>query len=88
MNDSNNHSGAWVTFTYANAVASLGLTLAGVLFLPIDLWIKGYLVMGISMITSSTIILTKTMRDRQESTKLVNKIEEAKTERLLAGLQS
>jgi hypothetical protein len=87
MNDIN-HSNAWISFTYLNAVMSLGLTLGAVVFLPVDLWIKGYLVMGISMVTSSTVILTKTMRDRQETTKLVNKIEEAKTERLLAGLQT
>lgn len=88
MNDANNHSGAWITFTYANMIASAALTFGGLFFLPVDLWIKGYMLMGVTMLVTSTVILTKTLRDRQESTKLVNKIEEAKTERILAGLKS
>jgi hypothetical protein len=88
MNDTANHSSAWVSFTYINMLASATLTLGGLFFLPIDLWIKGYMLMGVVMLTTSTIILTKTLRDRQESTRLVNKIEEAKTERLLAGLKT
>ncbi len=88
MNDTPRHSSAWVTFTYANMVGSLVLTLGGLFFLPLDLWIKGYMLMGVAMLTSSTVILTKTLRDQQEATKLVSRIEEAKTERLLAGLNT
>jgi hypothetical protein len=88
MNENATHSGAWISFTYINMIASLALTLGGLFFLPIDLWIKGYMLMGVTMLTTSTVILTKTLRDRQESSRLVNKIEEAKTERLLAGLKS
>jgi hypothetical protein len=68
-------------------IASLSLTLGGIFFLPIDLWIKGYLVMGVTMLVSSTIIVTKTMRDVQESGRLVNKLEEARTEKLLASIK-
>ncbi len=88
MNDNATHSSAWISFTYINMIASLALTLGGLFFLPIDLWIKGYMLMGVTMLTTSTVILTKTLRDRQESSRLVNKIEEAKTERLLAGLKT
>ena len=77
------HSGAWVSFTYANLLISLGLTLGGIFFLPIDLWVKGYMLMGVMMLVSSTITVTKTVRDVQEASKLVNKIEDAKTEQLL-----
>ena len=77
------HSGAWVSFTYANLLVSLGLTLGGIVFLPIDLWVKGYMLMGVMMLVSSTITVTKTVRDVQEASKLVNKIEDAKTEQLL-----
>ena len=83
----NNHSSAWVTFTYANVIISLGLTLGGLFFLPIDLWIKGYMLMGVTMLVSSTIAATKTVRDVQESRKLVNKIEDAKTEQLLMRIK-
>jgi hypothetical protein len=81
------HSGAWVTFTYANVLLSLALTLGGLFFLPLDLWIKGYLLMGVTMLVSSTVTATKTVRDVQESQKLVNKIEDAKTEQLLMRIK-
>jgi hypothetical protein len=39
--------------------------------------------MGVMMLVSSTVTITKTIRDVQEASKLVNKIEDAKTEQLL-----
>ena len=77
------HSGAWVSFTYGSFAASAFLVAVGVYFLPIDLWMKGYLTMGIVMLVQTCITLTKTVRDMHESGKLVNRIEDAKAERLL-----
>lgn len=56
---------------------------AGILFLPLDWWAKGYLAMGCVMLVQSCITMTKTVRDMHEATKLVNRIEDARTERLL-----
>jgi len=80
------HSGAWVTFTYASFAASAILVAIGVYFLPVDLWIKGYLAMGIAMLVQTCVTLTKTVRDVHESGKLVNRIEDAKAERLLMDI--
>ena len=77
------HSSAWVSFTYASFLASALLVCAGIFFLPVDLWIKGYLTMGIAMLVQTCVTLTKTVRDVHESGKLVNRIEDAKAERLL-----
>jgi hypothetical protein len=77
------HSNAWVTFTYASFGASAFLVAIGVYFLPVDLWIKGYLAVGIAMLIQSCVTLTKTVRDVHESSRLVNRIEDAKAERLL-----
>jgi len=55
----------------------------GVYFLPLDLWMKGYLAMGIIMLVQSCVTLTKTIRDMHEGGKLVNRIEDAKAERIL-----
>ena len=77
------HSGSWVTFTYASFAASAFLVAIGVFFLPIDLWMKGYLTMGIVMLIQTCVTLTKTVRDNYESSKFVNRIEDAKAERLL-----
>jgi hypothetical protein len=85
MNPQNHqsHSGAWVAFNYANLAVALAMTVGGVFFLPLEIWIKGYMLMGIAMLLSSAISVTKTIRDVQESGRLLNKIEDAKTEQLL-----
>ncbi len=77
------HSGAWVTFTYASFAVSVFLVSVGVFYLPIDFWMKGYLAMGIAMLVQTCITMTKTVRDVHESNKFVNRIEDAKAERLL-----
>ncbi len=77
------HSSSWVAFTYASFVASLAMISLGIMFAPVDIWMKGYLAMGAVMVVQSCITLTKTLRDVHEGSKLVNRIEDAKTERLL-----
>ena len=39
--------------------------------------------MGVTMLVQSCITLTKTLRDNEEAGRLVSRIEDAKTERLL-----
>lgn len=77
------HSQAWVSFTYMNFGVSTFLMGAGIFWLPLDLATKGFLLMATLMIIQSAITVTKTMRDNEESGKLLNKIEDAKTEKLL-----
>jgi hypothetical protein len=77
------HSGAWVAFTYATFLLSLAMIGVGVLFMPIDVWMKGFLCMAVILLVQSCITMTKTIRDNEEAGKLVNRIEDAKTERLL-----
>jgi len=55
----------------------------GIALLPLDLSAKGYLIMGVVALIQSCITVTKTMRDMHESSRLVNRIEDARTERLL-----
>jgi hypothetical protein len=77
------HSAAWKNFTLASFVLSLVMTGAGIVFLPIDFWMKGYLGMGVLMLVQTCVTMTKTQRDIHEASKLVNRIEDARTERLL-----
>jgi hypothetical protein len=77
------HSWGWIVFTYASFVVSLAMVAVAIVFLPADLAIKGYLAMGVAMLIQSCIIVTKTIRDVHEGDRLVNRIEDAKTERLL-----
>jgi hypothetical protein len=77
---------AWRFQVIAAFVIALGLTTLGVLYLPVSAWIKGYLLMGLYFTVSSAFGLSKTLRDAHESHRLVTKINEAKTEKILRDL--
>ncbi|MEY2863924.1 MAG: hypothetical protein RLY58_1631 [Pseudomonadota bacterium] len=76
-------SNSWLFFVKVSFALSMAAMLAGIFFMPVDWWIKGYLVMGTLFLTGSTITMTKTIRDQSEADKLIKKISNAKTERLL-----
>jgi hypothetical protein len=82
------HSSSWTVFTYASFVGSVSMIGIGIVYAPIDVWIKAYFAMGVIMIIQSSITLTKTLRDIQESEKFVNRIEDAKAERILMGIEA
>ena len=76
-------SASWRTFVSLSFAIALGAMLAGIAYLPADLWIKGYLVMGTLFLTGSTLTHAKTLRDEHEAQKLLNKLSEAETTRIL-----
>jgi hypothetical protein len=78
------HSAAWVIQTWASFLLSISATSIGILYLPVDGWIKGFMGMGLLFTIGSTVSLTKTQRDLHESKKFISKIEEAKLEKILA----
>jgi hypothetical protein len=81
------HTPAWVTFTYVSFFGALAMVGAGIFFLPLDWWAKGYLGMGVAMLVQSCITMTKTIRDVHEASRLVNRLDEARTERILMGVK-
>ncbi|MFX6040869.1 YiaA/YiaB family inner membrane protein, partial [Acinetobacter baumannii] len=50
VRNNHSHSAAWVNFTYLSFGVSLFLVAAGVFFMPVDIWIKGYLGMGVALL--------------------------------------
>ena len=76
-------SASWRFFIVLSFAVALGAMLVGIAYLPADLWIKGYLVMGTLFLTGSTLTLAKTLRDEHEAQKLLNKLSEAETTRIL-----
>ena len=76
-------SAAWKFFVVVSFVMSLGATSMGILILPVELWVKGYIAMGLYFTISSCFILAKTLRDAHEADKLVNKISDARTKKML-----
>ena len=51
--------------------------------MPVTLWVKGYMGMCVLFTVGSAITLTKTLRDDHEAQRLLNRIAEAKTTKLL-----
>ena len=76
-------TGAWISFSYISFGASLLLVGGGVFALPLDWWVRAYLAMGVTMVVQSTFTLAKNLRDVHEASRMINRIEEARTERLL-----
>lgn len=76
-------SAAWHLYVHLAFIISLTMMCFGVYLLPVSGWIKGYLGMGLFFLVSSTVTMTKTVRDRHEQKKIVNRIHEAKTEKIL-----
>ncbi len=77
------HAPAWVFFTYVSFLGSLAALTVGIILLPLDLWMRGFLFMGVLMLVQSCVTMTKTQRDMHEGSRLVNRIEDARTEKLL-----
>jgi len=81
------HSPAWISFTYASFIASVAMVAGGILFAPMEIWVKAYFAMGAALLIQSCITVTKTLRDVHEGGKLVNRLEDAKAERMLMELE-
>lgn len=78
------HSSAWIFQAWVSFIISSSAMTVGILYLPVDGWVKGYLGMGYLFSVGSTISLSKTVRDIHESNKVTSRIDEAKLEKLLA----
>lgn len=76
-------SAAWLFFvriTFALAMISMAL---GIYHLPVSPWVQGFMAMSALFLTGSAIILSKTLRDQHEATKLTKRIDDLETERIL-----
>ena len=77
------HTSAWKNFTYLSFVTAAGMLAIGIFFMPADIWIKGYMAMAAIFTIGASFTLAKTLRDEHEASRLINKIEDAATERVL-----
>lgn len=76
-------SAAWRGFVKVSFLLAAGAVGLGIYFLPADYWAKGYMGMGALFLTGTSIMLTKTIRDEHEAQKIINQIQEVKTEKML-----
>jgi hypothetical protein len=69
------------------AVASFGIALTattvGIVYLPVNAWIRGFLAIGLLYVVTSSFTLAKVIRDQQESSSVVNRVDQARIDKLL-----
>ncbi|MCG6135387.1 MAG: hypothetical protein MET45_12090 [Nostoc sp. LLA-1] len=77
-------SPAWIIQTWAAFLLSISMTTFGIVNLPVDNWVKGFMGMGLAFSIGSSFTLAKTTRDLHETKRLTARIDEAKVEKLLS----
>ena len=77
------NSSWWLAFVKISFGISVMALAGGILFSPIDTIVKGYLGLSSLFVVSATITMSKTLRDEYESQRLINKISEAKTQKII-----
>ncbi len=77
---------AWTLFTIGSFVLAAAMMAGGIYFLEASFAAKGFYAMSAIMLVHTAISITKTLRDNEEAAKMINRIEEAKTERLLMDI--
>ena len=55
-----------------------------ILYLPVDPWIRAFLGLGVMYLTTSSFTLAKCVRDAQENLTVVNRIDQARVDKILA----
>lgn len=76
-------SPSWIFFVKVSFFCALAGMLFGVAVMPVEIWMRGYMILGTLFLTGATFTLSKTLRDQFEGAKLINKLAQARTEKLL-----
>jgi hypothetical protein len=73
---------------YGQAVASFAIamlaTAIGIFRLNADAWVRGFLAIAVLYLVTSAFTLAKVIRDRQEAGAIVNRVDQARVDKLLA----
>jgi hypothetical protein len=75
------------TAFYAQASISFGVSLVamfiGIAYLPLGNWPRAFLALGLLFTITSAFTLAKCVRDRQEETEVVSRVDQARLDKLL-----
>lgn len=73
---------------HAQASVSFGVSLiamcVGIAYLPLGNWPRAFLALGLLYTVTSAFTLAKCVRDRQEETEVVSRVDQARLDKLLA----
>ncbi len=80
-------SNAWISFVWISFCLALVMGGFGIYRAPVDGWVRGYLAMAFIFAIGSAFTLAKTLRDKAESDKFVNRVVDARTEQILTDYE-
>ncbi|WP_377475085.1 MAG: YiaA/YiaB family inner membrane protein [Microcoleus anatoxicus] len=75
---------AWILQCWISFIIATSTTAIGIIYLPVDVWVKSFMGMGLTFSVGSSFTLAKTIRDNNEATRLTARIDEARVEKILA----
>ncbi len=76
-------SPGWIFFVKCSFFCAIAGMIFGIAIMPVEIWVRGYLIMGSLFLTGASFTLAKTLRDQFEGSKMINKLAQARTEKLL-----
>jgi len=76
-------SDAWKAFTIGSFILAAAMMAGGIFFLEASFAAKGFYAMSAIMLVHTSVAVTKTLRDSEEANRFINKLEEAKTDKIL-----
>jgi hypothetical protein len=72
---------------FAQSVASFAVAMCavaiGIVSLPVDPWVRGFLALGLLYTVTSAFTLAKCIRDRQEDGALTKRVDQARLDKLI-----
>jgi hypothetical protein len=63
---------------------SVAVTIVGIGYLADSRWVRAFLALGLLYVVTSSFTLAKCIRDRQEESAIVSRVDQARLEKLLA----
>jgi hypothetical protein len=73
---------------FVQAAISFGVSVVacglGIAYLPVGGWVRAFLGLALLYVVTSTFTLAKCVRDRQETATIVERVDQARLEKLLA----
>jgi hypothetical protein len=78
------NTAAYYVQAVASFIVSAGATVVGIAYLPVNAWERAFLGLGLLYTITSAITLAKVVRDKQEESQLVGRVDQARLDKLLA----
>lgn len=75
---------AFFTQAAISFAVSLAVTIIGIGYLHDSRWVRAFLALGLLYVVTSSFTLAKCIRDRQEETAVVSRVDQARIDKLLA----